>query len=85
MIIRFLNLILPLSAVIISCNAASSIGRCLASLAFCDEIIVVDSGSTDDTVALAQAAGARVLHQAWLGYGPQKQFAVDQAAHDWVL
>ncbi|MDD5175861.1 MAG: glycosyltransferase family 2 protein [Sterolibacterium sp.] len=75
----------PLSAVIITRNAASSLASCLEALAFCDELLVVDSGSTDQTVALAFAHGARVMHQDWLGYGPQKQFAVDQARHDWVL
>jgi len=76
---------LPLSAVIISHNAATRIGACLASLSFCDEIVVVDSGSSDATAALARSAGARVLEQSWMGYGPQKQFAVQQAAFDWVL
>ncbi|MDP2811745.1 MAG: glycosyltransferase family 2 protein [Rhodocyclaceae bacterium] len=76
---------LPLSAVLITRNAAAQFPACLESLAFCAEIVVVDSGSTDETVEIAQAAGARVIHQDWLGYGPQKQFAVDQAAHDWVL
>lgn len=74
-----------LSAVLITRNAAAQLPACLASLAFCDEIVVVDSGSDDGTVAIAQARGARVLHQDWLGFGPQKQFAVDQASHDWVL
>ena len=46
---------------------------------------MVDSGSDDDSVAIAQACGARVLHQDWLGFGPQKQFAVERASHDWVL
>ena len=75
----------PLSAVIITLNAASQLAGCLDSLAFCDEIVVVDSGSSDGTVALAQQRSARVVHQDWLGYGRQKQFAVGQAAHDWVL
>lgn len=75
----------PLSAVIITRNAASRLPDCLASLAFCDEIVIVDSGSSDDTAALARAAGARVIDQSWLGFGPQKQFAVEQARHDWVL
>lgn len=74
-----------LSAVIITKNAAHCLPDCLASLSFADEILVVDSGSCDATVALAQAAGARVLHQDWLGFGPQKQFAVQNARHDWVL
>lgn len=76
---------MPLSAVIITKNAATQIGACLASLAFADELLVVDSGSTDGTVEIAKAAGARVLQAEWLGFGRQKQFAVTHAAHDWVL
>ena len=76
---------IPLSAVLITQNAAHSLAACLASLAFCDEILVVDSGSADDTVAIAQSCGARVIQTHWRGFGPQKQFAVEQAAHDWVL
>lgn len=75
----------PFSAVIITLNAAAQLASCLQSVAFADEIVVVDCGSEDDTVALAQKHGARVVHQAWLGYGAQKQFAVTQARHDWVL
>jgi glycosyltransferase involved in cell wall biosynthesis len=75
----------PLSAVLITRNAAPQLPACLASLAFCDEIVVVDSGSSDDTVAIAETHGARVVHRDWLGFGPQKQFAVGQASHDWVL
>ena len=74
-----------LSAVIITKNAASQLSPCLASVAFCDEILVVDSGSEDETVELAQQFGARVIAADWLGYGPMKQFAVEQAANDWVL
>ncbi len=76
---------LPLSAVLITLNAASQLEACLASLAFVDEILIVDSGSTDDTRAIAARYGARIIEQAWLGFGPQKQFAVEQANHDWVL
>jgi glycosyltransferase involved in cell wall biosynthesis len=76
---------MTLSAVIITKNAASSLGECLASVAFADELLVVDSGSTDGTPALAKARGARVLEHAWLGFGAQKRFAVEAAAHDWVL
>ena len=76
---------MSLSAVIISHNAAGRLGECLTSVSFCDEIIVVDSGSTDDTVNLARRAGAKVIQQAWLGFGPQKQFAVQQASSDWIL
>ena len=75
----------PLSAVIIAKNAARQLPECLESLAFCDEILVVDSGSDDGTVALAQSRGARVIQSEWRGFGPQKRYAVEQAAHDWVL
>ena len=75
----------PLSVVIITLNAASQLEACLESARFADEIIVVDSGSIDGTQALAEAYGARVIQQDWLGFGPQKQFAVDAAKHDWVL
>ena len=75
----------PLSVVLITRNAAGQLADCLASVRFAAEVVVVDSGSEDGTVALAKAAGARVIDQPWLGFGPQKQFAVQQAAHDWVL
>jgi glycosyltransferase involved in cell wall biosynthesis len=75
----------PLSAVLITRNAAAVLEACLDSLAFADEIVVVDSGSSDDTVALAARKGARVMQKEWLGFGRQKQFAVEQARHDWVL
>ncbi|GAB4439942.1 MAG: glycosyltransferase family 2 protein [Rhodocyclaceae bacterium] len=75
----------PVSAVLITRDAAAQLGNALASVAFCDEIVVVDSGSTDGTPELARSRGARVLTQPWLGYGAQKRFAVSQAAHDWVL
>lgn len=74
-----------LSACIIAFNEADRIGDCLASLAFCDEIVVVDSGSTDGTRAVAERAGARVLVRPFDGFRSQKQFAVDQCAHDWIL
>jgi len=73
------------SAVVITLNAAGQLAECLASVAFADEILVVDSGSTDGTRELAQKYGARVVAQDWLGFGRQKQFAADQAANDWVL
>ena len=75
----------PLSAVLITKNAILQLPECLDSLAFCDEILVVDSGSADGTVELARSRGARVIQAEWRGFGPQKQFAVEQAAHDWVL
>lgn len=76
---------IPISAVIITLNEAENIRRCLESVNFCDDIVVVDSGSTDDTCSLAESCGARVIQQQWLGYGPQKRFAVEQAKNDWVL
>jgi glycosyltransferase involved in cell wall biosynthesis len=75
----------PLSAVLITRNAASILESCLDSLAFADEIVVVDSASTDGTPDIAARKGARVVQKEWLGFGLQKQFAVDQAKHDWVL
>ena len=75
----------PLSAVLITRNAASVLEACLDSLAFADEILVVDSSSTDGTVDLARRKGARVVQKEWLGFGLQKQFAIEQASHDWVL
>ncbi len=74
-----------LSAVLITRNAARVLEPCLDSLAFADEIVVVDSGSSDATAALAAAKGARVVQKEWLGFGRQRQFAVEQASHDWVL
>ena len=74
-----------LSVTIITLNEESRIEKCINSASFADEIVVVDSGSSDQTVEIAKKAGARVIHQDWLGYGRQKQFAVEQAANDWVL
>jgi glycosyltransferase involved in cell wall biosynthesis len=76
---------MPLSVALIARNAAAQLGHCLASVAFADEIIVVDSGSTDGTVELAARIGARVIQREWPGFGAQKQFAVEAARHDWVL
>ncbi|MFA0923505.1 glycosyltransferase family 2 protein [Xanthomonas fragariae] len=74
-----------ISACIIAFNEADRLRDCLTSLAFCDEIVVVDSGSTDATVAIATAQGARVLQRVFDGYRSQKAFCVGQASHDWVL
>jgi glycosyltransferase involved in cell wall biosynthesis len=74
-----------LSAIVITRNEAGNIADCLDSLAFCDERIVVDCGSTDDTVALARAKGANVVHHDWEGFGAQKNYALSLAKGDWVL
>ncbi len=74
-----------ISACIIAFNEADRIGACLASLDFCDEIVVVDSFSGDDTAGIARAMGAHVLQRAFDGFRSQKQYAVEQARHDWVL
>lgn len=74
-----------LSVTIITKNEAHRIGRCLASVSFADEIIVLDSGSTDDTVAIARAAGAKVSVTDWPGFGVQKNRALALATGRWVL
>jgi glycosyltransferase involved in cell wall biosynthesis len=71
--------------VLITRNAERLLAQVLAAVRWCDEILVVDSGSTDDTVAIATKAGARVLTHPFEGYGPQKAWAVSQAANDWVF
>lgn len=79
------NMSEPISVVLITKNAAALLEKCLQSCAFADEIVVVDSGSSDRTLAIASVYKAKVIHQDWLGFGPQKQFAIEQASHDWVL
>lgn len=74
-----------LSACIITRNEADRLGACLDSLTFCDDIVVVDSHSTDATREGAAAKGARVMTRDFDGYRAQKQFAIDAARHDWVL
>lgn len=76
---------IPLTVAIIAKDAAGQIGECLASVGFADEVLVVEWGSSDDTVAVAERHGARVLAREWMGFGRQKQFAVQAAKHDWVL
>ncbi len=76
---------LPVSLVVITRDAAADIAECLLSAQFCAEALVVDSGSGDHTVETARRCGARVVSHVFAGFGPQKQFAVQQARHDWVL
>jgi glycosyltransferase involved in cell wall biosynthesis len=73
------------SASIICQNEEAHIEACLASVAWCDEIVVVDSGSTDRSVELARKLATRVVHHDWPGYVAQKNFALEQATGDWVL
>lgn len=75
----------PLSAVVITLNSEPQLAACLESVAFADELLVVDCGSTDATLEIAKRFGARTLHQAWLGYGRQKHFAATHARNRWVL
>jgi len=75
----------PVTATVITLNEARNIRECLASLTWANEVIVVDSGSTDGTPELARAAGARVIEREWPGYAAQKDFAASQAANDWIL
>ena len=75
-----------LSVYLITLNEAERLGETLASVReLADEIVVVDSGSTDDTVAIAESFGARVIHNDWPGYGPQKHFAEQQCRGPWLL
>ena len=78
--------LLALSGVVITRNEADRIARCVGSLLpLCREVIVLDSGSTDATVAIARAAGARVEHQDWLGFAAQKNAAIARATQPWVI
>jgi len=74
-----------LSGVVTTFNNAATLADCLASLKACDDLVVLDSGSTDGSRDIAAQHGARVFVEDFKGYGPQKQSAIDKAAHDWVL
>lgn len=76
---------MKISAVIIAKNEEKSIRKAIESVRWADEVIVVDSESTDSTRELAEELGARVITQPWLGFGAQKQFATDQASNDWIF
>jgi glycosyltransferase involved in cell wall biosynthesis len=76
---------MKLSAIVIAKNEAHNIAACLDSLAFCDERIVVDSGSNDGTVKIAESKGARVVHHDFEGFGAQKNFALSLAQGEWLL
>src|SRR3982751_6870837 len=77
---------MPISAIIITYNEARNIARCINALkGVADEIIVVDSYSKDDTVAIAQGLGARVVQHPFEGYGEQKIVALKETKYDWIL
>ncbi|MCM2323606.1 MAG: glycosyltransferase family 2 protein [Oligoflexia bacterium] len=76
---------LPLSVTIITLNEEENIARAIRSVRWADEVLVVDSGSVDGTVAIARELGARVLHNPWPGYGAQKNLAQKSVKNDWVL
>lgn len=75
----------PVSAVMITFNSARILPAVLQALQWCAEVVVVDSGSTDQTLAIAQQFGCRILHRDFDGFGLQKGFAVEQAQNNWVL
>ena len=76
---------MSLSVILITRNEAANIRACLESVAWADEIIVVDSGSTDETAAIARSMGARVYEHDWPGFGPQKNRALGYAGKEWVF
>lgn len=76
---------LPISLVIITLNEENNIARCIRSASFASEVIVVDSGSQDNTCEIARSLGAKVMHKAWMGFGPQKAWASEQTQYDWIL
>jgi len=82
---------IPVSAVIIARNEEKHIGRCLASLVWADEIVVVDAESTDRTAAICQdpqapwAAKMKFHRRPWTGFRDQRNFSIDSASHDWIL
>ena len=75
----------PLSVVVTAFNSAATLDACLASVRWADEVVVLDSGSTDATLAIAAHYGARIETQPFAGYSAQKQAAIELARHDWVL
>lgn len=78
--------VLPLSLIVLCRNEEATIGRCLDSVPFAAEkIVVVDAGTTDGTAAAAAAHGATVVDREWLGFGPMRRRAEEDASHEWVL
>jgi glycosyltransferase involved in cell wall biosynthesis len=76
---------MKITATIITLNEERNVARAIESLRCADEILIVDSGSTDRTVELAEKLGVRVLEAGWLGYAAQKNWAAEHATHEWIL
>ncbi len=76
---------MKISATLITFNEQKNIARAIESLRCCDEVVVVDSGSTDRTAEIAQRLGARVVEHPWEGFAKQKNIAAEAASHDWIL
>ncbi|MDP2753539.1 MAG: glycosyltransferase family 2 protein, partial [Nitrospirota bacterium] len=76
---------IPLSVAVITKNEEKQLPDCLKSVAFADDIVVVDSGSTDRTVEIAKEFGCRVFIEDWKGYGPQKNSAIEKCKYDWIF
>ena len=75
----------PISSFLVCKNEETHIAACLESLNFCDEIVVVDSFSTDKTVEICKKFNVRLMQREWPGYKLQKEFACNQTKHEWVL
>lgn len=76
---------LPISLAVITLNEEANIERCIRSVPFADDVVVVDSYSTDRTKEIAESCGARVIQEKWRGFGPQKAFAAENAKNAWIL
>ena len=76
---------MKITATIITCDEEENVARAIRSVGFCDEVLVVDSGSEDQTVAIAKSMGATVIRKDWPGYAAQKNFAAEHAQHNWIL
>ncbi|MEM4380273.1 MAG: glycosyltransferase family 2 protein [Thermoplasmatales archaeon] len=76
---------MKISAAVLTFNSESTIEKTLESVAFLDEIIVVDSGSSDSTLSICERYTNKIFRRAWSGYADQKKFAIDQCSNDWIF
>lgn len=76
---------IPLSVAIITKNEETNLRSCLQSIVFADQIVIVDSGSTDATLQIAEEFGCEIYRESWYGFGPQKQIAIDKCRNPWIL